>query len=138
MEDYQKGSTKVTAFIFDLGDVLFTWFPSPMSDVPPETLHNILRTSSWFEYERGRLTETEVYAKSAHQFDIRAASVKNAFELARDSLRSDPVMLDTIRALKASGCRVYAMSNISAPDWEVLRTKASPEEWALFDKVFIS
>ncbi|KAF9468723.1 HAD-like domain-containing protein [Collybia nuda] len=135
----QKGPTKVTTFVFDLGDVLFTWAPSPsLSDVPPKTLHNILRTNSWFDYERGRLSEAEAYGKVGSEFGIDASSVKKAFELARDSLKSDPAMLDTLRTLKASGYRIYAMSNISAPDWEVLRTKASREEWALFDRVFIS
>ena len=61
-----------------------------------------------------------------------------AFQAARDTLQSDPKMLEIIRELKASGKSIFAMSNISAPDWEVLKTKADPSVWALFDMVFIS
>jgi hypothetical protein len=47
-------------------------------------------------------------------------------------------MLEVIRDLKETGLTIYAMSNISAPDWEVLGTKATAEEWALFDQTFTS
>ncbi|KAG9309551.1 hypothetical protein JVU11DRAFT_10529 [Chiua virens] len=30
------------------------------------------------------------------------------------------------------------MSNISAPDWEVLHHVGRPEDWALFERVFTS
>jgi hypothetical protein len=42
-------------------------------------------------------------------------------------------MLEVIRELREAGLAIFAMSNISAPDWEVLTTKATVEEWALFD-----
>ncbi|EDR07797.1 uncharacterized protein LACBIDRAFT_297963 [Laccaria bicolor S238N-H82] len=44
-------------------------------------------------------------------------------------------MVELIRELKL-GRRVNAMSNISAPDWEVLRTKGA--DWDIFDGVFTS
>ena len=33
---------------------------------------------------------------------------------------------------------LFVMSGISAPDWEALRHKGRPEDWALFERVFTS
>ena len=127
------------AVVFDLGDVLFTWSSStPKSPLPSSTIKSILRSFHWFEYEKGNLTEEEVYSLVAQEFRVAAADVKSAFEAARDSLKSNPKLLDVIQELRKSGLAIYAMSNISAPDWEVLSTKATPQEWALFDHVFTS
>ncbi|KAL1741402.1 HAD-like domain-containing protein [Schizophyllum fasciatum] len=126
----------IDALIFDLGDVLFTWNAPPSTDVPPKTLHAILDTPSWFDYERGRLAEDEAYTAAASQFGLQPTDVAAAFQGARDSLSSRPCMVDLIRELKRDGRKIYAMSNISAPDWAVLRTKSC--EWDLFDEVFTS
>ncbi|KAL1662218.1 HAD-like domain-containing protein [Schizophyllum commune] len=130
------GPTAIDALIFDLGDVLFTWNAPPSTAVPPKTLHAILDTPSWHDYERGRLTEREAYAAAASELGLDAADVAAAFQGARDSLTSRQSMVTLIRDLKRDGRRVYAMSNISAPDWEVLRTKST--DWDIFDRVFTS
>jgi len=128
-----------TTVIFDLGDVLFTWSAStPKSPLPAKTLQKILSSFHWFEYEKGNLTEDEAYSIVAQEFSIAAADVKGAFEAARDSLQSNPKLLEIIWGLRESGLNIYAMSNISAPDWAVLSTKATPVEWALFDHTFTS
>ncbi|KIJ46590.1 hypothetical protein M422DRAFT_165102 [Sphaerobolus stellatus SS14] len=128
-----------TSIIFDLGDVLFTWTAaSPASPLPPETLKAILRSSTWFEYERGNIDEESAYSAVAEEFNVSAGDVAAAFNAARDSLQSSPPLLHAIRELKDKGIKIYAMSNISAPDWEVLKTKATPDEWGLFDRVFTS
>ena len=132
-------SKHYTAIVFDLGDVLFTWSSStPKSPLPSNTLKNILRSFHWFEYEKGNLTEEQVYSLVAQEFSVAASDVKGAFEAARDSLKSNLELLDVIQELRDSGLSIYAMSNISAPDWAVLSTKATPKEWALFDRVFTS
>jgi FMN phosphatase YigB (HAD superfamily) len=132
-------SNDIDNVIFDLGDVLFTWSAaSPNSPLSPKIVKKILRSANWFEYERGNISETEVYARAGVEFSVSAQDVARAFQLARDSLRSDTTMLDAVRELRASGKRIFAMSNISAPDWEVLKTKISEEEWSLFDRVFTS
>ncbi|TRM57272.1 HAD-like domain-containing protein [Schizophyllum amplum] len=129
-------STNIDALIFDLGDVLFTWNAPTTTEVPPKTLHAILQTPTWFDYERGRLTEDEAYEAVASKFDLSAQDVAVAFQGARDSLSSRPFMVDLIRDLKRDGRKVFAMSNISAPDWSVLRTKSA--DWDIFDAVYTS
>ncbi|TRM56685.1 hypothetical protein BD626DRAFT_517959, partial [Schizophyllum amplum] len=84
-------STNIDALIFDL--------------VPPKTLHAILQTPTWFDYERGRLTEDEAYEAVASKFDLGAQDVAVAFQGARDSLSSRPFMVDLIRDLKRDGGR---------------------------------
>ena len=128
-----------TTVIFDLGDVLFTWSAEPKTTISPEILKKMLRSSTWFEYEKGLLKEDQVYEAIALEFSVPALEVARAIQGARDSLQRNPAVIDLIRHLKGKyGLKVYAMSNISAPDWSVLSKKATPEEWTLFDRVFIS
>lgn len=139
MSSRLSSSMRYNSVIFDLGDVLFTWSSSsPSSPLPGKVVRSILRSYHWFEFEKGNLGETEAYSLVAQEFGVSPVEVKVAFQAARDSLQSDPKMLEVIRELKAAGLAVYAMSNISAPDFEVLSTKATPAEWGLFDRVFTS
>ncbi|KAK7060596.1 hypothetical protein VNI00_001362 [Paramarasmius palmivorus] len=126
----------IDTLFFDLGDVLFTWSPSTqLPSVPPKTLRKILESATWFEYEKGRISEDACYATVAAEFSISPDHVREAFQAARDTLTSRPFMVDLIRQLKP-GRKVYAMSNISAPDWLVLSKKNA--DWSIFDDVFTS
>ncbi|KAJ8086651.1 hypothetical protein PM082_005474 [Marasmius tenuissimus] len=129
------GTPVIDTLIFDLGDVLFTWSADTKSTVSPKVLRKILESANWFEYEKGRLSEDDAYALTASEHGLQPQEVRAAFQAARDTLASRPFMVDLIRQLKP-GRKVYAMSNISAPDWEVLRSK--PSDWDLFDHVFTS
>lgn len=130
---------RCTTVIFDLGDVLFTWSAETKTTISPKLLKKILRSLTWFEYEKGNLTEDGAYEAVAREFGVPASEVASAFQGARDSLQRNPALIALIKELKERyGIKVFAMSNISAPDWEVLREKATPEEWALFDRVFTS
>ena len=131
-------SKHYTAVIFDLGDVLFTWSLSSPQSLPAKTLGSILRSVHWLEYEKGNLTEDETYSLVAQKFSVSAIDVKSSFEAARNTLQSNPKIIEIIRELKESGLAVYAMSNISAPDWKFVSAKCTAEEWALFDHIFIS
>lgn len=55
-----------------------------------------------------------------------SGEVRRAFDQARESLVADEALIDLIRDLKTQSdgrLRIFAMSNISPPDWAVLRTK---------------
>ncbi|KAF8146525.1 HAD-like protein [Mycena galopus ATCC 62051] len=124
--------------VVDIGDVLFTWSAETETTISGSTLRKILRSATWFEYEKGNLGETECYELVAAEFKIESSEVATAFQGARDSLTGSPEMISMLHELKKSGARLYAMSNISAPDWEVLRHKGKREDWDLFDHVFTS
>lgn len=128
-----------TAIIFDLGDVLFQWSAETRTSISPRTLRSILNSPTWFDYERGRLGEAECYSAISTEFNIPPEEIRQAFQDARDSLQANHDLIGLIRELKTQSegsLRIYAMSNISLPDWEVLRTK--PADWSIFDDVFTS
>lgn len=128
-----------TSIIFDIGDVLFRWSSETQTSISSKTLHKILSSSTWFEYERGKLLEEECYAQLGDEFSLQPEEIRRAFQQARDSLQANDEFIALIRELKAQSngqLRVFAMSNISLPDYEVLRTK--PADWAIFDEVFTS
>ena len=131
-------SKHYTAVIFDLGDVLFTWSLPSSQPLPAKTIGSILRSVHWMEYEKGNLTEDGAYSLVAQKFSVPAVDVKSTFEAARNTLQCNPKILEVIRELKESGLAIYAMSNISAPDWKFVSAKCTAEEWALFDHIFTS
>ncbi|TEB38203.1 HAD-like protein, partial [Coprinellus micaceus] len=125
--------------VFDLGDVLFQWSPETKTSISSKTLRLILSCPTWHDYERGRLSEEECYDQVGAQFGFPPGEIRAAFDQARDSLVGSHNLIRTIRELKDisdNPLPIYAMSNISLPDWEVLKTK--PADWAIFDRVFTS
>ena len=133
-----SGPSQPKNLILDLGDVLFHWSRDTKTCVPAKTMKNILTTPTWFEYERGRLTQEQCYAAVGLEFGIAPSDVALAFKQAQASLTPDHEMFELIGELKAAnpGLRVYAMSNISAPDFEFLQQQ--PVDWSIFDRVFPS
>lgn len=128
-----------TAIIFDIGDVLFHWSADTRTSISSKTLRSILNSPTWFDYERGRLSEHDCYATISNEFNVDPADVRDAFDQARKSLRANNDFMGFIRELKAQAngnLRVYAMSNISLPDWDALRMK--PADWEIFDDIFTS
>ncbi|KAI0267118.1 HAD-like domain-containing protein [Gloeopeniophorella convolvens] len=125
--------------IFDLGDVLFSWSPVTSTSISPRTFKNIVSCPVWHQYERGRLTEDECYRLVGERFSLDLAEVRQAVIDARASLQPDDNFIHFIRELQAEEqdtLRIFAMSNISAPDYEVTRTK--PADWSIFERVFTS
>jgi HAD superfamily hydrolase (TIGR01509 family) len=136
----QAYAERCNVLILDLGDVLFTWSAETKTCISSGTLRQILRSASWFEYEKGNISEDKAYENAASEFGVPKSEIAAAFQGARVSLKSNEVLVRFVQELRAAypTLKVFAMSNISAPDWEVLRTKATPEEWAIFDHVFTS
>lgn len=135
----QDDLTKYTALILDLGHVLFTWSPNTNTALLTTCLKKVLSSPVWFEYECGHLSENDFYNRVANQFSLEASEVANAFAQARDTLRANDELISAVRELKSASdgkLRVYVMSNISSPDYEVLRAK--PADWLIFDHVFTS
>ena len=131
--------TKATTLILDLGDVLFSWSPHTETSIPPRTLKAILASPLWADYECGLISQRDCYDRISIEFHIPTSDVAEAFAKARDSLKSNDQMLDFVRELKHQSdgqLQVYAMSNISRPDYEYLRSKSA--DWSLFDKVYTS
>jgi FMN phosphatase YigB (HAD superfamily) len=72
-------------------------------------------------------------------FSVDPKEFGNALAQAKDSLQSNGDLISVIRELKAKSngkLRVFAMSIMPLPDFEVLRAK--PCDWSIFDEVFTS
>ena len=135
----KKNGPGYKALIMDIGDVLFTWSATTKTTISARTLKKIISSSPWFDYECGRIPEDVCYVQVGEQFNLRPEEVGAAFSQARDSLQPNESMIAALSEFKAESngnLRIYAMSNISGPDYAVLSTK--PAEWSVFDRVFIS
>lgn len=125
--------------IFDLGDLLCTWSSKARTSLAPDIMRRIYRSATWFEYEKGRLTEDECYSLVASEFAVSPNAVAEGVHASRAAARSDPDMLTLVRELKQRpGIRIIAMTNISSPDWADLRHCERAEDWVLFDRIFTS
>lgn len=131
-------SCNFDTIIFDIGDVLFSWSPNTRTSISPKMLRKILSSSTWYEYERGQLDEVECYGRVGNEFSIHPEEVRRALDQARNSLDPNEDLISLIRELKDLDptLKVFAMSNISIPDYQFLRTKAV--DWSLFDRIFTS
>ena len=140
LEDTSElGSLECDTVIFDLGDVLYHWSAETNTCIPSKKLRMIVRSLTWFEYEKGNISEQEAYERVGKEHGIPSEEVRRAFCEARNSLNRNPLLINLIREIKEQyGVRVYAMSNISQADLEVLRSKTPADEWNLFDRVFTS
>src|SRR5262249_53411775 len=116
--------------IVDFGDVLFTWSAETATAISPRTLHKILNTATWFEYEKGHLSEADCYSAIGRKLGLMPEDIAAALRGARDSLTCRTEMIALLRELKP-GRRVYAMSNISEPDSIVLGKLL---DWDVFDR----
>ena len=125
--------------ILDLGDVLFDWSPVTTTSISPKILKAILNSTIWQQYECGSLSEDECYRLSGERFSLDPEEVRQAIVDARASLQPNDVFIRFIRDLQAESqgtLRIFAMSNVSAPDYAVTRGKST--EWGIFDRVFTS
>jgi FMN phosphatase YigB (HAD superfamily) len=125
--------------IVDLGNVLFTL--SSLDEKNRQLLSSICRTSSWFDYEKGLMTEEEAYMAVATETDgaFSQETITTVINQGRASLRVQTVLFDFLQTLKDSGhYRLFAMSNISKPDYEFIQFNFGHVLETLFKKVFPS
>ena len=131
-----------TSLVLDIGGVLLDYSAPARTEnfIPNEVIHRIFRSSTWFEFERGRITQAHCYRAVADEIGRTQEDVSATFAAMRLTLRLNESLMRILRAWKQAKptLRVYAMSNISSPDWEYIRGFFSPEDLALFDHVFTS
>jgi FMN phosphatase YigB (HAD superfamily) len=128
-----------TTIIFDIGDVLFTWCPNTPTSIPSRTLREIVTSSTWGQYECNKISQEDCYQAIADEYAFSVKEVSRAIEHAQSSLKPNKELLAFIQSLKyemKDRINIFAMSNISGPDYEKLRTL--PAEWSVFDRIFTS
>ncbi|KAF3925250.1 hypothetical protein ABW20_dc0105627 [Dactylellina cionopaga] len=130
----------VNALILDLGGVVFNWKAPKDAKVSPKELHRAMTGLPWHEFERGEISEQECFDRVANLQNLSASDIKDAIQIAVKSLEVDNDFLSTIKKIKTANAhrslRVYAMSNIVEPHYQILRAKLA--DWSVFDEVFTS
>ncbi|KAJ7609737.1 Haloacid dehalogenase-like hydrolase-domain-containing protein [Mycena polygramma] len=128
------------SIIFDLGDVLFNWSSDTKTQIPSTTFRQFLASATWFDYEKGNISENVCYDRLGSEFSLPPAEIQEALRQAHQSLRPDHDLLSFLRELKVESAdgklQIFAMSNISPSDYNALRTKHV--DWEVFDRIFTS
>lgn len=135
-----RSLSKPTTIVLDLGDVLFSWSSHTKTSIPPKTLQSILASGTWCEYECDLISTEECHTRVGVEFNLDPSEIASAFRQARESLQPNDQLVSLIKQLRAESggtLQVYAMSNISGPDYEFLRTTRHVD-WSVFDRVFTS
>ncbi|KAF5348294.1 hypothetical protein D9756_010513 [Leucocoprinus leucothites] len=127
------------ALILDLGDVIFNWKAPTDGKLSPKTLSRAMSTLPWNDFERGQISETECFQRIGEILSVSPSDIAETIKQAEISLKYDDRLVSTLGELKndcGGGLRIYAMSNIAKPHYEIIRSK--DWEWSLFDQVFTS
>ena len=130
---------KAKTLILDLGDVLFSWSLPTETSISSRTIKAILASPIWAEYECGFISQHFCYDRISNEFHIPPPEIEKVFNQMRGTLKSNEEMFSFLRQLKHQSdgqLRLYAMSNISHPDYEYVRTKLT--DLSLFDEVYTS
>ncbi|KAJ5177857.1 HAD-superfamily hydrolase subfamily IA variant 3 [Penicillium coprophilum] len=128
------------AIVLDLGGVLIKT-PARISTneaIPPHKRYT--STLPWMQYECGEIEETTCYELVGKQFKFDPSELSKAVGLARTTVEYDQEIVSWIRALRKEhpSLKVFAMSNISKPDFDALHTRWGATFWSLFDDIFTS
>ncbi|KIK58927.1 hypothetical protein GYMLUDRAFT_74732 [Collybiopsis luxurians FD-317 M1] len=131
-------STAYSTVTFDIGDVLCTYSLSPGSssvNIQSSMLEKLLSSAVWDECEKGLVSESECYKNASTTFLFQTEDLRIVLGEARKSLVFTPEMTSLLRELKFRGFRLYAMSNISHPDFQYL---SSQFDFSIFEHVYTS
>ncbi|KAB8226112.1 Haloacid dehalogenase-like hydrolase-domain-containing protein [Aspergillus novoparasiticus] len=131
-------SSQYKAIIFDLGSVISTWDLPEDTVISAQIFKRMLISQTWSDYERGKLNENSCYQGLAENFGIDSADIAHAVRQARESLVTDTAIMNIISEIRAgaSHIAIFAMSNISQPDYAALLL--DHREMCSFDRVFPS
>ena len=125
--------------IVDIGDVLVSWRAPEAAKVRPKSLKRAMNTSSWFEFERGRISQAECYAQIGKLIEATPEDIDATILEASTSLKVETTMMDALTSLKSAAegrLKLCLMSNMGAPHWDIV--KALDCDWSIFDHIFIS
>ncbi|RAK81491.1 HAD family hydrolase [Aspergillus fijiensis CBS 313.89] len=130
--------SSVKALILDFAGVLCLWTPPAQSPLSPAQLRQIMSSEIWFEYECGRYSEEECYAKLVERLSISAADMASTMEQARQSLELNHAVLQLVSEIRKRnpGLKVYGMTN--TPHAEQDCVNRIVDSYPVFDHVYLS
>lgn len=125
--------------LVDLHNVLFI-SPS-FDDEQKKTLLAIRQTLSWFEYEKGFIDQKQAYESVSLETGgrIDQDKIEKLIIQGHSSLKIQDPVFQALKRLKTThGCHLFALSNISRPDYESLQSRFGDLLNELFERVLTS
>jgi len=105
--------------VFDLGGVVLTCSPADLvSSVfdDPKTrtavLEGVFGDPDWMDFDRGTLPRELAIVRAAERTGIEMQAIEELFDALPGALLPVPDVVELVRALKASGNRLYVLSNM--------------------------
>ena len=90
-------------------------------------------------YETGKIDEYECFVQVAALYDFEVETLRALISEFRECLAYDEEIVSVFRNIKKTpGVTLALVSNISEPDYQVLRRRWSDSFWGIFDHIFIS
>lgn len=134
-----SSSRTYRAIILDFGDVLFTWSNQLKSSIPGKLLKQMMSSPTWGDFECGRISQAECYAKLGERYHVDPNELEDYFSEARKTLAYDSTLIMFVRSLKEEyGISVFAMSNVGHEDYAYVRDHVHEVDWDVFDRIFPS
>lgn len=126
------------ALVIELKHLLL--YPSTESiQLPTNTFKSILYCGATVEYQCGRITEEQYFARLASDFGHSREEIETAMLTVRESLQVNEAVLESLVAIKAQfegRVKIYAVTNLSRQDYALV--KGLGIDWSLFEQVFVS
>ncbi|KAJ5835981.1 HAD-superfamily hydrolase subfamily IA variant 3 [Penicillium robsamsonii] len=130
--------------VLDLGGVLFHPKFSQVqlaTQASSVSVKRLVSTSTWMDYECGKLSEKECYQQLADEYGFQANDLAIAIGKGRAVAEYDQNLVASLLNFKKvmAGKVVFILaSNISSPDYMALRQLWGKDFWSLFDHCFPS
>jgi len=124
--------------ILDIEGVVLNSSNESHPTLSPRQIKTALQSTIWNDYESGRLTRQECYNKLTTTFDISQKDWEETVRQLNKSLRENIDFIEAIRSIRINypNLRVSAMTNVSAPDFEDIRSMV--EGCGIFDDIYTS
>jgi FMN phosphatase YigB (HAD superfamily) len=122
------------AIVLDLNGVLLSYGGTISSSVfKPSQIKNILDSPIWYAYECGHMSRRECYETVSSQFGLDVNVWTQTMDQLTETIRPHSGFINAIKNIKAafSDIKVYGMSNISQPDYDLLNPMISG--WGILD-----
>jgi FMN phosphatase YigB (HAD superfamily) len=108
-------------------------------EIPLNTYKSILCCGATAEYQCGRLTKEEYYARLESDFGHSRKEIEKLFGSIEKSFHMNETVLKSLEKIKdrfRGQLKIYTVANLSQEDYSIVRRL--PIEWSLFDEVFVS
>lgn len=138
-----KNMMNIKNVVFDIGNVMVRWSPqeiirltfSERVDIN-DTAQKIFQSESWFDLNKGLLTENETKNRLRSQFELTEQVVDTLFYYVKQTQIPLYGSMDLLVRVKAAGYGVYALTDNVIDIVEFLQQ--TYDFWPLFDGAVVS